>query len=431
VEKLDAEGLFLEGDLRNALAKNFRGLWSNGGVCADLDRTFRAIANGALDAMEVWGKLTVAYEAVAAPKRRMQVLGGFINALNERDVPMVGQLLDAALANPALGSEFPTLQASIVIDERGVARLKRYISLERSNANDFYGLVGGRATDPIPAKDLQEILSGIAAKLGGVKVACEILYMRLHSDRDQKRPSELELREAGRELLQSVIFANKENAQDHRMGSLVRACLTGDGGLQPFKSVCENFKKAVAAHKAYAFRYDDLIQSFFKARPADALEIFLGGDAANQKLGVKILGESTRHSKNPFKSVTPEIFIQWCEQSPADHYLAAAAVVPQFQNVGETSNREFSASAMGLLERAPDPVEFLKIFVHRFRPMSWSGSRAAIMESHIPLLKALESHADHRIADIAKLEGLRLTQEAERERLWETENDRNSDGRFE
>ncbi len=206
VEKLDAEGLFFEGDLRNALAKNFRGLWSRGGVCADLDRTFRAIAkrgfwregwaatrqtlkfdgpafpakvranltalekalrpaklvenvrgialtgsfgsldlddldlddnndgmasyarqeaiaaslgkdlaqspkefaellpelvsaegriwslgkglaNGALDAMEVWSKLTVAYEAVAAPKRRMQVLGGFINALNERDVP--------------------------------------------------------------------------------------------------------------------------------------------------------------------------------------------------------------------------------------------------------------------------------------------------------------------------------------------------------
>src|SRR5260370_23573408 len=99
----------------------------------------------------------------------------------DRGVPLIGQLLDAALANPALGSEFPTLQASIVIDERGVARLKRYISLERSNANDFYGLVGGRATDPIPAKDLQEILSGIAANPRGVKVACEILYMRIHS----------------------------------------------------------------------------------------------------------------------------------------------------------------------------------------------------------------------------------------------------------
>jgi len=37
--------------------------------------------------------------------------------------------------------------------------------------------------------------------------------------------------------------------------------------------------------------------------------------------------------------------------------------------------------------------------------------------SRLPLLRALESHADHRIADFAKLEGLRLTQEAERERL--------------
>jgi hypothetical protein len=277
----------------------------------------------------------------------------------------------------------------------------------------------------------KEILSGIAAKPGGVTVACEILYMRFHSDRDKKLASAPELIEAGRDLLQSVVFTNKDNAQDHRIATLVKVCLTGDDGLSAFTAVCENFKEAVASHKAYAFRYDDLIQSLFKARPIDALDEFLGGDAANQKLGVKIFSEGIRHSKSPFAFVEPEQFIKWCDQKPAERYLVAAAVVPLFQTERDAPPGDFSVSALSLLERAPDPVEFLKIFVHRFRPMSWSGSRAAIMETRLPLLQKLEGHADPRIADFAKEEGPRLTQEVERERRWETENDRDSDERFE
>jgi hypothetical protein len=73
----------------------------------------------------------------------------------------------------------------------------------------------------------------------------------------------------------------------------------------------------------------------------------------------------------------------------------------------------------------------LKQLVQRFAPMSWSGSRAAIMESRLPLLKQLESHANPRIAEVAREEGLRFQQQVEKERKWETENDRSTDERFE
>lgn len=83
------------------------------------------------------------------------------------------------------------------------------------------------------------------------------------------------------------------------------------------------------------------------------------------------------------------------------------------------------------MERSPDPVAFLKQLVQRFSPMSWSGSRAAIMESRLPLLKQLESHVNPRIGEVAREEGLRFQRQIEQERKWETENDRSTDERFE
>ena len=44
--------------------------------------------------------------------------------------------------------------------------------------------------------------------------------------------------------------------------------------------------------------------------------------------------------------------------------------------------------------KAPDRVEVLKQFVRRFRPITWNGSRAAIIESNAELLNVLEVYPD-------------------------------------
>lgn len=165
-------------------------------------------------------------------------------------------------------------------------------------------LVGGRASDPIPGKDLREILNGLAAKPNGSDVALEILYMRLFSDRNQKKPAVPEVVETGRDLLQKIKFKKDGQRQDHRLARIIKSCLTGDGAGNAFAAVCENFKKSIADNTSYAFHYDDFVQSLFTARPVDALEIFLGGDEANRKLGIEIIRDTMRHGK-PIQFVTP------------------------------------------------------------------------------------------------------------------------------
>jgi hypothetical protein len=69
--------------------------------------------------------------------------------------------------------------------------------------------------------------------------------------------------------------------------------------------------------------------------------------------------------------------------------------------------------------------------VARFRPGRWEGSLAAAMEAPLAPLCGLEQDPNAAIAEFAKAEGVRLRQEIERVRRHETEEDRQTDERFE
>jgi hypothetical protein len=73
----------------------------------------------------------------------------------------------------------------------------------------------------------------------------------------------------------------------------------------------------------------------------------------------------------------------------------------------------------------------LTVFIERFRPMSWSGSRATLMEANARLLDDLQSAVTSDLAQFVTEAKTQLAQEVARERQWETEQDRARDERFE
>ena len=71
------------------------------------------------------------------------------------------------------------------------------------------------------------------------------------------------------------------------------------------------------------------------------------------------------------------------------------------------------------------------MFVKRFRPMSWSGSRAALMEANARLLDCLETDVSASLMRIVADARAQLAREVTRERERETAEDRARDERFE
>lgn len=63
--------------------------------------------------------------------------------------------------------------------------------------------------------------------------------------------------------------------------------------------------------------------------------------------------------------------------------------------------------------------------------MSWSGSRAALMEANARLLDSLESDLPSDLVRFVTEAKAQLAGDVARERQWETEQDRARDERFE
>jgi hypothetical protein len=167
------------------------------------------------------------------------------------------------------------------------------------------------------------------------------------------------------------------------------------------------------------------------AQPVAMLDALFAGSAAEQKIGLEIMHDVTNMDKaNPVDAVPQEQLLAWCERHRAERYPVAASVVTLFRQESRKP-LQWSDTAQALLRRAPDPVAVLKRYVARFRPGSWSGSLAAAMEAPLTPLRGLEEDQNRAIAEFAKAEALRLRQEIERIRQRETEDDKQSDERFE
>ena len=388
----------------------------------------KGLARGADDPDAVWQALTSEFTATEESARNSLVLSGFLDGLNASDPKHAARLLDTALADAVLGAHFPELQRAVLIDTRGVARLMQ--ALDKTPVRRFHVLAWGGASNPIAGSDLRALLQALAARPDGLRVATDILDMRLFSDHGQQKPLDPELIAAGRDLLDTLTF-DKHERDDDKIGSLVGRCLKGQDGVKTAQRLCQRLMRAISARETHAYFHDRLVAKLFKMQPVAMLDALFAGSVAEKKIGLEIMHDVTSMDKaNPVDAVPQEELLAWCERDRSERYPVAASVVTLFRQEGGKS-LEWSETAQALLRQAPDPLAVLKRYVGRFRPGSWSGSLAAAMEAPLTPLRALEEDPNAAIAEFAKAEGRRLRQEVERVRRHETEEDKQADERFE
>ena len=305
----------------------------------------RGLAQGAEKPLVAWQHLVDGLKATPLQERRFQLVRGFLNGLHGIESVYLPILLDSCLESPTFAPVFPLLQTAVPIDERGVERLHQCLALGIAPAADFISIAGGGATDTVPPADLQDLLVSISAKPDGVDAATEILRFRLSSDRHEKKPTALELVEAGRVILQRFKFKKGSDQHDHRIADLIKVALTGSDAKTAFLGLCDNFLKAVADDEIYAFEYENVVQALFTTRPVDALDVFIGRDIESEKIGSGILNEEMRHRKNPLAPIPPDDLIKWCDRDPALRYAAIASAIPLF--AGESRKNTFRVERSG------------------------------------------------------------------------------------
>jgi hypothetical protein len=174
----------------------------------------QGLAKGASNPSQLWTRLIAAVEATEVPQQKPQVLMGFLAELNATNPDLVSTLLDNAVEHGTLSRWYPCLQVAIKIESRDVARLQRSLAVRKAPARIYTYLAYGRATDPIPAKEMKELVLTIAGLPDGDDVAVEILHMRLHSDEEREGGVAPELIDAGGRRL---IARETSGSNDHSL----------------------------------------------------------------------------------------------------------------------------------------------------------------------------------------------------------------------
>jgi hypothetical protein len=380
---------------------------------------------------ELWHRLVTQLGFAPENNRNTQVLYGFLTGLNIRDPALAGVLLDAAVEHAILSPLFPVLQTSIPIDANGIARLTRSLGLAGTSVGSFRALAYGRASDPIPGERLRSLLALIAAKPGGHDVAMEILYMRLHSDHAEHRPADPELAAAGRDLLAQLPFSHHDRDESYRLQLVAKAVLTGPEGAETARRVWRNFVAAVARQETYAFEQRGLLKALFSTQPTALLDQIAAGDENTTRETFGLLRDAASVDGNPVEAIPHETLLAWCRAAPATRFLEAAAIITAVAGGADGAAAQWTPAAQAFLEEAPDRVAVLDKFLKQFRPGSWSGSLAAILDSRAALLLSLGEHHDRRLAEHAVRAHETLQLQIAGERRWETREHRSRDERFE
>jgi hypothetical protein len=161
------------------------------------------------------------------------------------------------------------------------------------------------------------------------------------------------------------------------------------------------------------------------------LDVFFGGPTkSGEMIEFDSFDDPADHRKNPLDAVPDHELLSWCADGGQPRYVTIAEAISFFR-AEKDSPPGWTPIALKLLDAAPDPLAVLSVFIERFSPRSWSGSRAAIMESRARLLDELDNHPNPALAALAaqKRPGLRAAIAQTRE--WENKHDRERDERFE
>ncbi len=391
----------------------------------------RGLANASENRRAMWARLLEGLGHLPLEQRNVQLLRGYIAELWEQDRDLAQDLLDAALDQPTLVAFIPVLHSATQLDSRGIDRLRRALTSGQVPVWMYQNLALGRVTDHVAGGDLKDLLLLIVEQPDGFDVALEILSMRFYSDRLDHRDHDRELLEAGRELLRRVTFRRNNHRGDYHLADVARVCLEGPEGRSIAAVVAERLSQAVAAYETHAFDNDDLLKALLGVQPLAVLDALFQPDVSERRAGIGLFDRTHGHRSNPADEIPCELLIDWCNRDSNVRYEIAASFITFSHRAEGSGQQVWSEQAKALLVNAPDPRNVLAVLVDRFRPMSWSGSRAAVMEANARLLDGLETGIPAEIMPFVAEARDSLTREIARERQFENERDQARDERFE
>jgi len=371
------------------------------------------LSEGCSQPEKLWRDLLKQLSVLDKGIRNFQLLRGFLKGTAQINRNLAEKFLDMALKDKLIAEEYPLLQCSIDINERGVERLKQSLEIGLAPISQYGCLAFGKIHSTINDDDFCELLRLIALKPDGTTVAIDIFYMRIHGKSEDYSINGA-IVSTGQQLLSNYQFKKKQ--MDHELSAIIMTCFKGNSAIEKVKELCNRLFNAFDRYDIYYNDYEGVLKALTICQPLAFLDTFLGKELHNRRI------ESVfSNRKNPLNYIDDDIIINWCEDNPKLRYPKLAYAIRPYQQNESKDKLEWTPLALKIIANSYDKNEVLNQIKSSFIPKSWSGSRAEIMEQRLCLLSDLVKHEDTFIADWARKEEIVFEQEIRSVREWELE----------
>lgn len=383
------------------------------------------LANGGQQPQVVWGIVRDLYLADPSKSQQSSILSGFMHRLDETDPPAAEAIRDECRSEPALRREYAIFlpKGTLPLNElKNVIEITEEIETEAWQLTDIVW----REERGLDDQSRVSLLRALMKRRNGPHLVIDALNMLHFVEKGARNVWPNDLRAVGIDAVSAIVESQQiNNNLDHDASRTLSYCLPGDNGSDAHRVLDTIIARA--SHR-YGSTYD--VKATLGVISHQAPRIFLDRllPDGSQRLPVRF----DRNLGAPSLSRIPhETLIEWCNENP-DRWLRVAHLVMPFSRQGDDEQEiGLSSLATALLEAAPQPEKLVEAYLQHLAPMSWSGSRADIMEHRLAKVELLKHHYSPEVGlTITRLAPAIRSRISDMRRA-EQDEDRERDERFE
>jgi len=360
----------------------------------------KGLVDAATDQRALWDKLVASFRSAEPAQRSPELLACYIYNLQSADAELTEELLTECLDDSLLAEWFPYFQKRVVISEAGLKRLKDSLGQKSAPAERYRGLGWNNKLDD---SAMLELIPMILQLDGGFDVAVDTIHMRMVVERQNKKELSPEFISAGQIVIEACQFDRPLNQDAHELGEVIEACLRSADAIPMVEMLLDRLREAHANYSLGFIEENRILGALFAAQPTVVLSNIFAPEGQDERTGFRDFFDHDDLLGSPLDRIPETILLAWCDEDSNLRYPLIAAKMVPFSRAPSSDKPQWKPSALALLERAPNKVEVLKLYINHFEPMSWSGSRSAAWEANARLLDHFENHSDVELAAYARL----------------------------
>jgi hypothetical protein len=332
----------------------------------------------------VWAMLQSSYLELSEEERKPDFLAIFLSTLQERRATFVETALEKLSHDTEFASDFPRIQCAVVPGPKGVARLLQSMNSELVPSSRYQ--VIAYISDALTDKEFGTLFRPLAKRPGGFDACLHLMWLRLARMKALTSKPTAGLKTIGRDLLLQWDCDPHGSMMDYQLAEVVEKCMPGPGSEAVVRELCDRCSKKAHMSLFFLDQFPRLFTALMKVHPEDALSGLLDSGSKLQRRG----GGRRRHheSGSLFAALPEKTVIAWCEKGKPARYVLMAPVIDAISEA-DNGDTTWQPLALAILAKARNKEKVLAAYLQQFRPMSWSGSRASIMERRLGLFDEL------------------------------------------